>query len=46
MMAVMGLVSILGLPAVVDSTLHDGPVVERDSSDKKHLDVMFNCDKL
>lgn len=36
----------LVFPALVDSTLHDRPVIVIDPPDEEHLDVVFNRDKL
>lgn len=44
--AMVRLFSCLGPPAIVDRSLHNGPVLVGDSSDEENLDVMFNRDEL
>lgn len=45
-MAVIGCFSNFGAPTVVDSTLHNGPVIGIDPPNKEHLNVVFNGDVL
>lgn len=42
----VGFFSLLVVPALVDSTLHNGPVLIGDPPDKEHLDVVFDRDEL
>lgn len=44
--AVMGLVSGLSRPTLVDGISHNIPIVQQDSPDKEHLNIVFHSDKL